>query len=31
VKQQISIAMQKGGIDPDEKYNLERFEVVRHI
>jgi AmmeMemoRadiSam system protein A len=31
VKQQISIAMQKGGISPDEKYNLERFEVVRHI
>ena len=30
VEQQISIAMQKGGIRPDEDYVLDRFEVVRH-
>ena len=29
-QQQISIALQKAGISPDEKYALERFEVVRH-
>ena len=29
-QQQISIALQKAGISPDEKYTLERFEVVRH-
>ena len=28
---QVSIAMQKGGIKPDEQYFLQRFEVVRHI
>lgn len=31
VEQQVSIAMQKGGIQPDEPYRLQRFEVVRHI
>lgn len=30
VTQQISIALQKAGISPDEAYSLERFEVVRH-
>ncbi len=30
VAQQISIALQKAGINPGEKYSLERFEVVRH-
>lgn len=30
VEQQISIAMQKGGILPSEDYVLDRFEVVRH-
>ncbi len=29
-QEQVSIAMQKGGIKPDEDYELERFEVVRH-
>jgi len=29
-QQQIAIALQKAGISPDEKYALERFEVVRH-
>lgn len=29
-EQQVSIAMQKGGIKPEEDYTLERFEVVRH-
>ena len=27
---QVSIAMNKGGIRPSEKYSLQRFEVVRH-
>ena len=31
VEQQISIAMQKGGIRPGEKIRLQRFEVVRHV
>lgn len=31
VSQQIAIAMQKGGIDPEEEVQLQRFEVVRHI
>ncbi len=31
VDDQVSIAMRKGGIQPHEKYSLERFEVVRHI
>jgi len=30
VTKQISIALQKAGIDPDESYSLERFEVIRH-
>lgn len=29
-EQQIEIALQKGGIKPQEHYSLERFEVVRH-
>ena len=28
--EQVSIALQKGGISPDEKYVMERFEVIRH-
>ncbi|GHU44315.1 hypothetical protein FACS1894111_11370 [Clostridia bacterium] len=30
IDEQLSIAMQKGGIAPNENYSLERFEVVRH-
>ncbi len=30
VDQQISIAMQKGGIRSNENYVLDRFEVIRH-
>ena len=30
VEQQVSIARRKGGISPDEKIELFRFEVVRH-
>lgn len=30
VDYQVAIAMQKGGIKPNEKYYLQRFEVVRH-
>lgn len=30
VDQQISIALRKAGIAPNEKYTIERFEVVRH-
>ena len=30
VDEQIRIAAQKGGIDLDEDYHLQRFEVVRH-
>jgi len=29
-QQQVAIALQKAGIRPDEKYTMERFEVVRH-
>ena len=29
-RQQIAIALQKANIFPDEDYELERFEVVRH-
>lgn len=29
-KQQVAIAMQKGGIKESDPYTLERFEVVRH-
>ena len=31
VDQQVSIAMQKGGIRKGEPLTLERFEVVRHV
>ena len=31
VEQQVSIAMQKGGIRKGEKIKLERFEVIRHV
>ena len=31
VEQQIKIAMQKGGIRPDEDIELERFTVTRHV
>lgn len=31
VEQQVAIAKQKGGIYENEAYELERFEVVRHI
>ncbi len=30
VEDQISIAMRKGGITPDDNYRLQRFEVVRY-
>ena len=30
VEDQIAIALRKAGISKDEKYQLERFEVVRH-
>ena len=30
VEEQISIAMRKGGIDPEDNYRLQRFEVVRY-
>ena len=30
VEQQIAIARQKGGIGEKERYNLQRFEVIRH-
>ncbi|MDP4092944.1 MAG: AmmeMemoRadiSam system protein A [Bacillota bacterium] len=29
-EKQVSIALQKAGINPDEKYSMERFEVIRH-
>jgi AmmeMemoRadiSam system protein A len=31
VEQQISITLQKAGINPSEPYTLERFEVIRHL
>ena len=31
VEEQVSIAMQKGGIRPGEKISLQRFEVMRHV
>ncbi len=31
VEQQVAIAMGKAGIGSDEKVELERFEVVRHV
>lgn len=30
VDDQIEIALSKGGIKPDESYQIERFEVIRH-
>ena len=30
VEEQISIALRKAGIRPDEDYHLQRFKVVRH-
>jgi MEMO1 family protein len=30
VEQQVSIALKKAGIDPTERYALERFEVIRY-
>lgn len=30
VEYQVAIALQKAGISPNEPFNLERFEVVRH-
>lgn len=30
VEEQIDIARRKGGISPDDNYNLQRFEVVRY-
>lgn len=30
-RQQVSIALQKGGIRESERYRMERFEVVRHV
>ncbi len=29
-RQQVEIALKKAGISPDEAYEMERFEVVRH-
>lgn len=29
-EQQVNIALQKAGIRPDERYQMERFRVVRH-
>jgi len=29
-EQQIAIALEKAGLSPEEKYKIERFEVVRH-
>src|SRR5690606_37197305 len=30
VEEQLNIALQKAGISPREKYNIERFDVERH-
>lgn len=29
-EEQVSIALSKAGIDPDDEYTMERFEVIRH-
>jgi AMMECR1 domain-containing protein len=29
-EEQVSIALQKAGISPDEDFSMERFEVTRH-
>lgn len=31
VEEQLSIALKKAGIKPDESYQMERFEVIRHF
>ena len=31
VKQQVEIAARKGGVDLDRPYQLQRFEVIRHV
>ncbi len=30
VEEQVNIALQKGGISPNEKYTIEKFEVIRY-
>ncbi|WP_160672680.1 AmmeMemoRadiSam system protein A [Clostridium sp. C8-1-8] len=30
VEEQLSIALEKGNIDPDEEYTIQRFQVIRH-
>ncbi|QAA35337.1 AmmeMemoRadiSam system protein A [Clostridium manihotivorum] len=30
VEEQLSIALEKGNIDPDEDYTIQRFQVIRH-
>lgn len=30
VEEQLSIALQKAGIDENEKYSIQKFEVIRH-
>ena len=30
VNQQLDIALAKAGIDPDENYQIQKFEVIRH-
>ncbi len=30
VEEQVSVALKKAGISPNENYSMERFEVVRH-
>jgi len=31
VEEQLRIVLSKAGIRPDEKYQIERFEVIRHV
>jgi len=31
VDEQLRIVLAKAGIEPDEKYQMERFEVIRHV
>ncbi|GKU24899.1 AmmeMemoRadiSam system protein A [Clostridium folliculivorans] len=30
VEEQLSIALEKGNIDPDDEYTIQRFQVIRH-
>jgi len=30
VEEQLSIALRKAGIEPDEEYSIQRFKVIRH-